>query len=169
MSIAFSADEILAVAEQIERNGAKFYRIAAEQTSDGEAQAALKWLAGEEDQHEKAFAAMRANLNDGGPLCGVWDPDGQCEKYLQALADGKVFDLKTDPAVIVKRLTTIRDVLECALSNEKDTIVFYMVMAKKGDEHINQEKIQGILDEEIGHIALISDMLALLWRGEPLT
>lgn len=162
MSIAFSADEILAVAEQIERNGAKFYRIAAEQTSDGEAQAALKWLAGEEDQHEKAFAAMRANLNDGGPLCGVWDPDGQCEKYLQALADGKVFDLKVDPATIVERLRTLRDVLEFALSNEKDTVVFYMMMAKMGSEQVHKEKIQSILDEEIQHVAFITNALMAL-------
>ena len=162
MNIALNAGELLTMAEEVERNGAKFYRMAAEQLSEDEMKATLNWLAAEEDKHEKIFATMRANMEIDGPLCGVWDPDGQCEKYLQALADGKVFDLKTDPAVIVKRLTTIRDVLECALSNEKDTIVFYMVMAKKGDEHINKEKIQGILDEEIGHIALLSDKLASL-------
>lgn len=60
------------------------------------------------------------------------------------------------------KLTTVTDILEFALSNEKDTIVFYMVIAKKGSEHISKEKIQGILEEEIGHVALISDNLALL-------
>ena len=34
MSIKFNADEILEMAEQIERNGVLFYRTAAEQVSD---------------------------------------------------------------------------------------------------------------------------------------
>ena len=162
MSIAFSADEILAIAEQIERNGAKFYRRAAEQLSDDEMRDTLNCLATQEDEHEKTFASMRANLDIDGPLCGVWDPDGQCEKYLQALADGKVFDLKVDPATIVKRLKTLKDVLEFALSNEKDTVVFYMMMAKMGSEQVNKAKIQGILDEEVSHVALITNALAAL-------
>ena len=162
MSIAFSADEIFAIAEQIERNGAKFYRMAAEQLNDDDTRATLNWLAEEEDKHEKAFASMRANLDNGGPIGDVWDPDGQCEQYLRALADGKVFDLKADPATIVKRLKTLKDVLEFALSNEKDTVVFYMMMAKMGSEHVNKAKIQGILDEEISHVALITNKLAAL-------
>ena len=162
MSMAFSTAEILTIAERIERNGAAFYRIAAEQLSDDAMKASLNWLAEEEDRHEKIFADMCAILNIDGPLCDVWDPDGQCEKYLQALADGKVFDLKLDPAAIVSRLTTVKDILESALNNEKDTIVFYMVIAKKGAKHLDKEKIQGILDEEIGHVALITNKLTAL-------
>ena len=162
MSIAFSADEILAIAEQIERNGAKFYRMAAEQLNDDDSKATLNWLADEEDKHEKTFATMRANMNSDGPLCSVWDPDGQCEQYLRALADGKVFDLKVDPATIVKQLKTLKDVLEFALDIEKDTVVFYMMMAKMGSEHVNKAKIQDILDEEISHVALITNKLTAL-------
>ncbi len=162
MSMALNAGEILTIAEEIERKGAQFYRMAAGQLGADDMKATLDWLADEEDKHQKTFADMRANLTIDGPLGGVWDPDGQCEKYLQALADGKIFDLKVDPAAIVERLKTLKDVLEFALSSEKDTIVFYMAVARKGSEHVDKEKIQGILDEEIGHVALISEKLASL-------
>ena len=60
MDGAFNHDEILEIAEQIERNGARFYRRAAECIEQPKAHHLLLTLAGMEDEHEQAFAAIRA-------------------------------------------------------------------------------------------------------------
>ena len=59
MGIEFNADEIFEIAEQIERNGAGFYRRAAEAVEDSQKRRILLDLASREDEHEKTFAAMR--------------------------------------------------------------------------------------------------------------
>jgi len=51
----FNADEIFEMAEQIERNGAKFYRRAAEQVTSPDGSELLLNLAVMEDVHEKTF------------------------------------------------------------------------------------------------------------------
>ena len=60
MAIAFSADEVFQIAEQIERNGVSFYHRAAEIVP--EQQTLFGELADMEVTHEKTFAGMRAKL-----------------------------------------------------------------------------------------------------------
>ena len=62
MSITFNAFEIFEIAEQIERNGAKFYRRAAEYIGDKKTKQTLLELADMEDDHEKTFIEMRKQL-----------------------------------------------------------------------------------------------------------
>ena len=61
MGMPFNADEVFEMAEQIERNGARFYRTAAEKFP--EVNPLLLELAAMEDKHEKTFAAMRSELS----------------------------------------------------------------------------------------------------------
>ena len=60
MGIEFNADEILETAERMERNGAEFYRLAAEGDIGSGSKQKLLELAEMEAAHEKAFAALRA-------------------------------------------------------------------------------------------------------------
>ncbi len=162
MSNEFNMDEILAMAEQIERDGAIFYRAAAGQIADADAKKTLTWLADQEDRHEKIFAEMRAQTrgSEGAPI--PWDPDGSYETYLQALAEGKIFDFQKDLAVVAEGLGTLRDIYEFALAREKDTIVFYMVVNGKTSNGVDKDRIRGILQEELFHVTMISDKLAAL-------
>ena len=162
MGIRFNADEILAMVEQVERNGAKFYRKAAEQVSDGEMTATLNWLAEEEDKHEKMFADMRSQLKGEGQLPLTWDPAGEAEMYLQAMADGKVFDIREDPIRAAEQLATPRNILEFALDREKDSIVFYVAMQDMVSQELGKDRISGIVKEEIRHVTIISEKLASL-------
>jgi rubrerythrin len=58
MPMPFKVDEIFKMAEQIERNGAKFYRAAAKKIPA--AKQALVELASMEDEHLRTFAAIIA-------------------------------------------------------------------------------------------------------------
>ena len=88
MSYSFNADEMFEMAEQIERNGAKFYRRAAEQIKTPDSRKLLLELADMEDKHEKTFIQMRAEMLKQGQTATVdpvFDPEGEVGLYLQAM------------------------------------------------------------------------------------
>ena len=68
MIMLFNADEVFEMAEQIERNGAKFYRRAAEGAGDPHERDLLNELADWEETHQRVFAAIRAAYR----LCQSW-------------------------------------------------------------------------------------------------
>ena len=97
MSFDFSPDEIFAMAEEIEKNGAAFYRKAAAAVTCSDSRELLTQLAEMEDGHEKTFAKMRAELpaeQQGQP---TFDPEGEAALYLKSLADSRVFTRQQDP------------------------------------------------------------------------
>ena len=123
MGMPFSADEVFEMAEEIERNGAKFYRAAAEKLPEVE-KIFLK-LAEMEDEHLKTFMAMRKELSGTELEQPVYDPDDEAQMYLQVMADGRVFNVKTDPAKKLAGIQTPQAALNMAISAEKDSIAFY--------------------------------------------
>ncbi len=98
MSITFNADEALAMACEIESNGAKFYARAAEIAGGGSVGKLLGDLAEWEKGHERLFTGMRSELTAEEKKPTAFDPDGEAELYLQAMADAHVFKADDDPA-----------------------------------------------------------------------
>ncbi len=157
--VTFNADEIYEMAEQIERNGAGFYRKAAGGAARKSADMLLK-LAAMEDDHEKTFHEMRMGLAQEARQPATFDPDNQGVLYLRAMAEGKVFKFKDDPA---KRLTgqePIEDILRMAIGLEKDSIVFYTSMKEMAPGERNRARIDDIIQQELGHILTLSNELA---------
>ena len=97
MGVTFNAFEIFEMAEQIERNGARFYQKAAQCVSNAKSKQTLAMLAEMERGHEKIFADMRKQLSEKDPELRAFDPENEMSLYLQALASGHVFDL--DPPI----------------------------------------------------------------------
>ena len=153
MSISFNADEIFEIAEQIERNGAAFYRRAAELFSAPTVREKLLGLAAMEEQHEKTFTEMRAEFFSGEPVKMIFDPDDQAALYLQAVADGKIFDIKAEPSKALPEGISIEEVLKIAIGVEKDSVVFYTSMKELVKENLGKSRIDAIIKEEIGHIS----------------
>ncbi len=160
MGIPFNADEIFEMAEQIERNGARFYRRAAGGNVDPRNRRLLLDLASMEEEHEKIFASMRADLALEKPRTAVLDPDGQAALYLRAIADGHVFDVKADPTGLSTGKETMEDVLRMAMGMEKDSIVFYVGMKELVPERLGKNRIDGIIKEEMAHLASLGKELA---------
>jgi len=152
--INLNADEIFEMAEQMERNGAKFYRTAAE-PADEPGKALLLRLAAMEDDHEKTFAAMRGELSHAETVEHTADPDNQAVLYLQSMVAGKVF--AEDPAEMLTGDESLSMILEIAIGLEKDSIVFYQSMKSAVPKDFGQERIDGIIDQEIGHILTLTE------------
>lgn len=160
MSITFNASEIFEMAEQIERNGIKFYRKAAEGVSDKGTRQVLLDLADMEAEHEKTFAEMRKQLSDREREPMVFDPDNEMALYLQAVADGHVFDLKYDLSKQLTGAESVEDILKLAIGAEKDSIVFYLGLKDFVPVKAGKDKVEAIIKEEMGHIAVLNQKMA---------
>lgn len=150
MSYDFNADEIFAMAEQMERNGAKFYRDAAEGDLNAEEKAWLLQLAQMEDAHEKIFHSIRETLTSADAQSTVFDPQGESALYLKALVDTRVFYEKEIDT------SNMRGILKAAIQAEKDSIVFYLGMKEAVAQDKGKARIDEIIKEEMGHIRLLS-------------
>ena len=91
MSYDFNANEVFEMAEQMERNGAQFYRDAAETAAASSNKEMLIGLSKMEEAHEKMFASMRSELTAAEKAATVFDPSGEASLYLRALVDSRVF------------------------------------------------------------------------------
>jgi rubrerythrin len=152
----FNADDIFEIAEKLERNGAKFYRTAAESVDDRMAKDFLLKLADMEDDHEKTFANMRSVLTTEEKTATVFDPNDEAVGYLQALADTRVFFKKE------LDVSSLEAILKGAITAEKDSIVFYLGMRVAVPEDKGRGRLDAIIKEEMGHIQLLSKELKAL-------
>ncbi len=162
MGFDFNADEIFEMAEQIERNGAGFYRHAAEGATDSSGRKLLLDLAGMEDEHEKVFAAMRADLSDQERESTIFDPNDESVLYLRAMADSSVFDLKSDHSERFIGKETMEDILRTAIGLERDSISFYVGVKEIVPQRLGKARIDAIIKEEMRHVTALSNELASL-------
>ena len=162
MEFEYNAEEILEMAMQIERNGAKYYRLAAEGADDENSRNLLNDLAAMEDEHEKTFAFMKENLSEKEKESTAFDPDNQASAYLRAMVEGIVFDVKTGPEKILAQQKSLQDILKQAIEFEKDSIVFYLGMKDAVPHRLGGEKVDDIINEEMRHIGILSRHLSSL-------
>ncbi len=156
MSFVFNADEIFALAEQIEKNGAQFYRKSAQQVKDSAAKDLLLEFASMEDDHLKTFSSMRSALSAADRKAMTFDPANEAALYLNSLANTKVFfEKKPDTS-------TLQGIFTAAIIAEKDSIAFYLGMRDLVPAGVGKDKIQGIIQEEMRHIRILGDKLAAL-------
>ena len=157
MSMPFNADEVFEMAEQIERNGGKFYRAAAKKFP--EVSKLLLELAAMEDKHLKTFRDMRVRLSGTELEEPVFDPDGQAQMYLRVMADGHVFDVKADPVEKLANKDTPEDVLKMAIGLERDSIAFYVGLKEAVSNKAGKNKVEDIIKEEMGHVVILNQKL----------
>ncbi|MEA1948181.1 MAG: ferritin family protein [Thermodesulfobacteriota bacterium] len=152
----FTANDVFEMAEQLERNGAKFYRTAAENVSDPKSKELLIELAAMEDEHEKVFASLRVDLTEAEKTTTVFDPEDESALYLRALADTRVFfEKKID-------ISSMKEILKAAIVAEKDSIVFYLGLKDFVPDQLGKNRLDTIIKEEMGHIRMLSKELVSL-------
>lgn len=154
MAFVFNADEIFAMAEQIERNGAAFYRWAAKQFPAQ--QRLLTIIAEQEDGHCATFSALRRQLASKEQEATAYDPGQEGEAYLRAMADRRVVDVSRRPKDILKGAESFADILEIAVGMEKDSIVFYVGMQDMVPPALGRDKLDLIIKEEKKHIVFLN-------------
>jgi len=162
MPITFNADEILEMAEQIEKNGTKFYRQAAKKTSDDKTKQLLLDMAAMEDEHLKTYQEIRKGLSQWEKEEMIFDPDNQSAMYLQTMADARGYEGKITPTKELTGNETIKEILEIALNSEKESVLFYLGLKDLVPQRAGRDKVEAIILEELSHITTLLKQLKAL-------
>ncbi len=162
MPTTFNANEIFEMAEEMERNGAKFYRKAAENASDDQTKQMLLDMADMEDGHLKTFEEMRGQLSGQEKGWTIFDPDNQSALYLQAMADARGYEGKITPTKELTGNEATKEILEIALNSEKESVVFYFGLKGLVPIRAGRDKVEAIIIEELSHITTLLNKLKSL-------
>jgi rubrerythrin len=162
MGITFNASEIFEMAEEIERNGAKFYRKAAANSPDEGTKQMLLNMAAMEDGHLKIFEEMRKQLSGQEKEWAIFDPDNQSVMYLQAMADGRGYEGKITPTKELTGSETTREIIDIALNSEKESVLFYFGLKDMVPVRAGRDKVETIIKEELSHITTLLKQLKSL-------
>jgi len=157
MAYNFNANDVFEMAEQIESNGAKFYREVADSTDSEELKEVLYDLSKMEIVHLKLFQALREELPKGEKAATVFDPYQESTLYLQALVESRI-SFKHEHQI----KSSVASTLKAAIESEKDTIIFYLGIKEAIPEKLGKAKIDTIIKEEMGHIRLLTQELKKL-------
>lgn len=158
VTLTYGAFEVFEIAEQVERNGAKFYRTAAELAGNMQVREIFLLLAEWEVRHEKIFSRMKQAVGELNtePAKGK---SGEIPVEPKAMAGLAVFSIKSRPGWELPGDKSQAYVLRMAMKNERDTVVFYEGLKSFVPVGAEQEKIDEIIGEEMRHISILERLL----------
>lgn len=159
MNLNLNVDEVFELAEQIERNGAIFYRKAASFLEDATAVAKLEELAIAEDRHEAVFRGLREQLVRDDARISVYDKDDIVALHLQALAGREVFVVGQEPSDVLKGTETFAQVVKIAIGKEWDSILFYCAVRDLVGSEEDKIAINEIIRQEERHVKELQECL----------
>jgi len=160
MGVSFNADEVLEMAEEIERNGAEFYREAAGKTSEKPLKDMFLQMASMEDGHLKTFQEMRKELAAQEKEATSFDPYDEAALYLQTMADAKGTEGLKAPEVKLTGSESPEEMLNIAIDAEKNSVLFYVGLRDFVSAQAGRDKVEAIIREEVKHVADLKRELA---------
>jgi len=162
MSITFSADEIFEMAEDIERQGALFYREAAEKSHDKQTRKFLLDMAAMEEGHDSIFAEMRRNLSSQAQQPLTFDPNNEALHYLQAMAEAHGTEGKISADFKLTGNESITDIINIGVNAERNSVCFYTGLKELVPSAAGKEQVDKIIREELSHITILLKKLKTL-------
>lgn len=162
MAAKYNAFEVLLIAEQVERNGAEFYRKAAGLFEEEKLRELFFNLAEWEDNHEKTFADMKKAITEDMTEALFFDPDDYMSANPQVMAGLAAFAIRPNPAAELRGIENREEILRNALQKEKDTIVFYRGLKNFARDGGAKKKIAEIIKEEKRHVRMLKQSLEWL-------
>ena len=155
----FNLSEIFEIAEQIERNGAVFYRKAAIKFNDNpEANSILLDLAIQEEQHEKTFSDILHNTLKNNDIS---QEDELTRQYLDAIAGQFVFDNSKIESELTDKMSQ-QDIFDAAIQKEKDSIIFFLGLKNALSSEQDKKTIDFIIEEEQRHLIILREYSEIL-------
>jgi rubrerythrin len=149
----FTIGEIIDLAIRIERNGEEIYRKAARAVSVPTLASLLVWLADQELEHEKWFVELKhtvANTVEAPAL------EEMGKKILQTVLGDEAFSIKNAD---FSWMEDTNHLLSLALEFEKDTILFYEMLAAFVDDAQLHQQLEKIIEEERRHVGNLEQFL----------
>lgn len=153
---AYSVNEIIELAVQIERNGYAFYHEATKRKDlDAKAVEFLAYLRDQELSHEKTFLGLRDEMDEMIlELSSDWE---LVASYLKTIVDSRIFDNEFSA---IKSATDAKDLLSIvnnAITFEKDTLLFFHALNDSLSNEKAKKSIARIINEEVSHVLRLND------------
>lgn len=148
MANVFTANEIVGISIQIEKNGRDFYNALTERYKDKDAVDLFKYLAGEEEKHIQTFQKILDSVGKHEPQETY---PGEYLEYMNALAAESVFTEKAKGKEAASGAKNSTDAVNMGIGFEKDSIIFYQSMKKVVPEH-DYKTLNDIISEERSHL-----------------
>jgi rubrerythrin len=161
MNWTFNFKEVMAIAVQLEKNGAEFYGLAKASTDNPKHKKLFENLQEMELDHQISYEKIMNNLDSekfGSE--NDYQPGAETLAYLEAFAGGHVFDLNDNPQKQFAKCKNTPEILRMAIQSEKDSIVFYLGIRNMVPPSLGKEQVDSIIDEEMGHIKALSYVLS---------
>ncbi len=153
---AFSINEIIEMAVQIERNGYAFYHEATKRRDmDPQSLEFITWLRDAELEHERTFMALRedADMQDL-ELTQDWE---MVSAYLKTIVDGRIFNSQE---AAIRKATEAKDMstlVDNAITFEKDTLLYFHALKDSISHPRAQQALGRIINEEVSHVMRLND------------
>ena len=154
-----NAKEILEIAIQNEKNGAKFYSKLIDMTKHDDVKEALKILVKDENNHISIIKGLLNDLLEEGNELSYYD-DPEELLYLQSIAGSVLFS--DDPASTFEVKVALDDVfaaLHYAVGVEIKSIEFYKQVLQVMPPNSGQELVEKLIEQEKGHVNSIYAMI----------
>jgi rubrerythrin len=150
-----SLKDIIDIAVQIEQNGERVYRHAAEKIEDPSLRSLLQRLADDETQHAKWFEALTDKVSGTGEFP---EQEKMGRALLQNAIGAQSFTLEDADFSSMKK---IEDLLKLAIEFEKDTALFYRMLQPLVGDQKTLEQLQAIIREEETHAKRLEKVLSV--------
>jgi len=148
MGVLFEVKEVLDFAVYIEQNGYEFYSEASKKFSDRKIVALFEYLALEETKHEKLFKDLAKSSNT---FDAEESYEGEFNAYMKEFCASHSLANRDTIRTSLENLKTFEDVLDKALSFEKDSVVFFSELKYMGIFDRGQV-IDKVIQEELDHL-----------------
>jgi rubrerythrin len=158
MNRELNAFEVLQIAEEMERNAAKFYLKAAGMFDDPSLNKLYLELAQWEKRHGEVFADMKGCFSEQTWELGRFHLDRVNVARLGAAP--AVFGANSNPAQELTGQETRADVLKLAIEKERHTIDYYLALTELALGAENLKVIEDIVQEEKRHVRILTQSLA---------
>jgi rubrerythrin len=149
----FSVSEIIDLAIQVENNGESIYRGASEKVSQRQLASLLQWLADQEVEHSRWFVELKGKVKKSVASEAL---EEMAQNVLRGILGDQTFSLKDAD---FSKIEDVETLLNLAIEFEKDSILFYEMLAALVDEEETLGQLKMIIEEESRHVKVLQESL----------
>ena len=162
MLLPFSAEEILEIAIETERQGAAFYERLATSAQDERVKEECRRLVTFEREHEKTFRRLLGQRDVQQALDSLQPSQlsDEYREYFSALVHSNMLPDEEAARRLAEEAASEADAVNIALQMEKNTILFYQELQNLLGQKAGV--LQTILDEERSHVYELNELRAYL-------
>lgn len=154
--VAYSVNEIIEMAVQIERNGYAFYNEAAKRKDlDADSRNFIIWLRDAELDHEKTFLRLRDEIDNMIlELSTDWD---MVAAYLKTIVESRIFNSEDSAIRKAAEAKDLMSVIDNAITFEKDTLLYFHAISDGISNDKAKTALRRIINEEVSHVLKLND------------